>query len=126
MVTAGSKHMCSSVLQQHRQGRGRYWGFLQAKTWPLDAPAPCHCCHQQNLKPPPLPHRFQEIHQSGFVHRDVKPSNLIFAEAERRFKLIDLGAAADLRTGINYVPEESILDPNYCPPEQVQGVTQRL
>jgi hypothetical protein len=25
---------------------------------------------------------------------------------------------ADLRTGVNYCPDESILDPHYCPPEQ--------
>ena len=54
------------------------------------------------------------------MHRDVKPLNIIFAEEERRFKLIDLGACADLRTGTNYVPDESILDPTYCPPEQVR------
>lgn len=52
------------------------------------------------------------------VHRDVKPLNLILSEKDRRFKLIDLGAAADLRNGTNYVPDESILDPSYCPPEQ--------
>ena len=57
------------------------------------------------------------------MHRDIKPLNIIFSGADRRFKLIDLGAAADLRTGTNYVPDESILDPAYCPPEQV-GVTQ--
>ena len=34
-------------------------------------------------------------------------------------QFIDLGACADLRSGTNYVPEESILDLNYCPPEQV-------
>jgi serine/threonine protein kinase len=33
-------------------------------------------------------------------------------------QLIDLGACADLRSGTNYVPDESILDLNYCPPEQ--------
>ena len=27
------------------------------------------------------------------------------------FKLIDLGACADLRTGKNYAPDETILDP---------------
>lgn len=54
------------------------------------------------------------------MHRDLKPLNIIFSEADRRFKLIDLGAAADLRTGTNYVPDESILDPAYCPPEQVR------
>ncbi|KAK9901304.1 hypothetical protein WJX75_005502 [Coccomyxa subellipsoidea] len=58
------------------------------------------------------------LHNAGVVHRDVKPLNLVLAEKERRFKLIDLGAAADLRNGTNYTPDESILDPNYCPPEQ--------
>jgi serine/threonine protein kinase len=61
----------------------------------------------------------QALHSAGLVHRDVKPLNMIFAEQQLRFKLIDLGAAADLRRGTNYIPEESILDPNYCPPEQV-------
>ena len=45
--------------------------------------------------------------------------NIIFAEDEKSFKLIDLGACADLRSGTNYIPDESILDPTYCPPEQV-------
>jgi serine/threonine protein kinase len=52
--------------------------------------------------------------------RDVKPLNIIASERDGRLKLIDLGAAADLRTGTNYSPEESILDPMYCPPEQVR------
>jgi len=60
----------------------------------------------------------QALHNAGVVHRDVKPLNLILSEEERRFKLIDLGAAADLRNGTNYAPDESILDPSYCPPEQ--------
>ncbi|KAL0019460.1 hypothetical protein WJX77_005863 [Trebouxia sp. C0004] len=58
------------------------------------------------------------LHAAGLVHRDVKPMNIIFAEDEKRFKLIDLGACADLRSGTNYIPDESILDPTYCPPEQ--------
>jgi len=60
----------------------------------------------------------EAFHSAGLVHRDVKPANVIFAEEERRFKLIDLGACADLRTGKNYVPDESILDPMYAPPEK--------
>jgi len=59
-----------------------------------------------------------DLHSIGLVHRDVKPANIVFCEAERRFKLIDLGAAADLRTGTNYKPAETILDPAYCPPEE--------
>lgn len=59
-----------------------------------------------------------DVHAAGLVHRDIKPANLVFCDDERRFKLIDLGAAADLRTGTNYKPQETILDPLYCPPEE--------
>jgi len=56
----------------------------------------------------------------GCPCRDVKPLNIIASGRDGRLKLlIDLGAAADLRTGTNYSPDESILDPMYCPPEQV-------
>ena len=62
----------------------------------------------------------QALHACGIVHRDVKPANLVLGDAARRFRLIDLGAAADLRGGTNYKPAETILDPCYCPPEEVR------
>jgi hypothetical protein len=34
------------------------------------------------------------------------PQNMVLHERERRFKLIDLGACADLRTGANFSPDE--------------------
>ncbi len=34
------------------------------------------------------------IHQSGFVHRDVKPANLWLERTERRVKILDFGVAA--------------------------------
>jgi serine/threonine protein kinase len=58
------------------------------------------------------------LHNVGIVHRDIKPANIVFDEGARRFRLIDLGAAACLRTGTNYKPAETILDPCYCPPEE--------
>lgn len=57
-----------------------------------------------------------DIHSTGIVHRDVKPQNMILSK--KGIKMIDLGAAADLRIGINYVPNEYLLDPRYAPPEQ--------
>jgi serine/threonine protein kinase len=78
-------------------------------------------------------------HRAGIVHRDIKPQNAIVAtrggsvsvaatseeddDAEPatvvgRLKLIDLGAAADLRIGINYAPSEYLMDPRYAPPQQ--------
>ena len=42
----------------------------------------------------------------------------MFSVEDKAFKFIDLGACADLRLGTNYVPNESILDAIYCPPEQ--------
>jgi serine/threonine protein kinase len=72
----------------------------------------------------PAPHRLlQALHNVGIVHRDIKPANIVFDESARRFRLIDLGAAACLRTGTNYKPAETILDPCYCPPEEVRCFT---
>eukprot|EP01026_Neomeris_dumetosa_P011371 TRINITY_DN1408_c1_g2_i3.p1 TRINITY_DN1408_c1_g2~~TRINITY_DN1408_c1_g2_i3.p1 ORF type:complete len:362 (+),score=48.19 TRINITY_DN1408_c1_g2_i3:244-1329(+) len=66
----------------------------------------------------------RNCHRIGIVHRDIKPQNLIFSEESRTVKLIDLGAAADLRTGINYVPNEYLLDPRYAPPQNYIMSTQ--
>ncbi|KAL7171268.1 hypothetical protein ACSBR2_036002 [Camellia fascicularis] len=64
------------------------------------------------------------LHSTGIVHRDIKPQNIIFSEGSRIFKIIDLGAAADLRVGINYIPKEFLLDPRYTAPEQYIMSTQ--
>ena len=57
------------------------------------------------------------IHGWSIIHRDVKGANLILAEKERKFKLIDFGAACDLFTRTNYESTLQLLDPDYCPPE---------
>jgi serine/threonine protein kinase len=63
-------------------------------------------------------------HGTGIILRDVKPENMIFDPNAGRFKLIDLGAAADLRFGFNYQPKEFILDPRFSGPEEYIMSTQ--
>eukprot|EP00897_Mesotaenium_endlicherianum_P006308 jgi/Mesen1/5705/ME000288S04910 len=60
----------------------------------------------------------KDLHRTGVVHRDVKPSNLVLAQDCGALKLIDLGACVDLRTGHNYVPNETVMDPKYAAPER--------
>eukprot|EP00899_Mesostigma_viride_P002154 jgi/Mesvir1/1193/Mv17685-RA.1 len=66
----------------------------------------------------------KKLHGIGIVHRDMKPQNMVFAESTGQLKVIDLGAAADLRYGVNYIPNEFLLDPRYAAPEQYVMSTQ--
>ncbi|KAG0587870.1 hypothetical protein KC19_2G197700 [Ceratodon purpureus] len=59
----------------------------------------------------------RDLHRSGVVHRDLKPLNLVLSEDSGSFKLIDLGACVDIRSGFNYTPDETVIDPTYAAPE---------
>jgi serine/threonine protein kinase len=72
----------------------------------------------------------KSVHDAGVVHRDVKPDNILFAQSGSKLtgskpviKLIDLGGACDLRTGVNYSKDETVFDPVYGPPEKYLDVS---
>lgn len=69
-----------------------------------------------NIQCAAIPFGPQYFHVT-FSYRPLRlcsvPQNCIISEEDNKIKLIDLGAAADLRIGINYVPNEYLLDPRY-------------
>ena len=58
------------------------------------------------------------VHEAGYVHRDVKPENIIAAD-DGRVVLLDFGAARTFLPGDE--DEDRLLTPGYAPPEQYRA-----
>ena len=67
------------------------------------------------------------IHQSGHIHRDIKPTNLIRNRFDDRIFLINFGAIKEKINPKNFdekgsfLPTSGILNPGYTPDEQLHG-----
>ena len=65
------------------------------------------------------------VHEAGYVHRDIKPGNMMLREEDGSAVVLDFGAARQA-VGQRSKPITSILTPGYAPVEQYDGKVDRV
>src|SRR5260221_7326074 len=65
-----------------------------------------------------------QVHESGLVHRDVKPRNIVFDAGTGRIRLVDFGFAASIDAAFRILEPVGTLE--YAAPEQVSDLRQRV
>ncbi|MBD3248491.1 protein kinase [Candidatus Woesearchaeota archaeon] len=64
------------------------------------------------------------VHDEGYVHRDIKPDNIVISKQDNMAKLTDFGIAR--KQGCNKYDEKHTIwgNPFYTPPERIMGETE--
>lgn len=87
----------------------------------LDSEDPLQPAHVANIGAQAA-HGLAYAHARGFVHRDVKPANLLFAEDRKRLCVADFGLARALAEAAWTEPVGATLGTaRYAAPEQAEG-----
>ena len=66
----------------------------------------------------------EHVHQQGFLHRDIKPLNIIICQSEAKAVLIDFGIARDFSQNITQIHTEYV-SKGFAPIEQYDRRSQR-
>ncbi|MBA5638456.1 protein kinase [Duganella sp. LX20W] len=59
------------------------------------------------------------VHESGYLHRDIKPDNIYVRKEDGSLVLLDFGAARQTAGGAQAAAD--VVTPGYAPPEQYEG-----
>ncbi len=66
--------------------------------------------------------KLDELHQKGYVHRDIKMANLIYDPVEDKIVVVDVGLAAELQNG-RFRDNKSVGTKSFMPKEIIDPVT---
>ncbi|RMG11504.1 MAG: serine/threonine protein kinase, partial [Planctomycetota bacterium] len=94
--------------------RGESLSVLLRRSGPLEPRRAAAVCRDVALV-------LEHVHRAGFLHRDVKPSNIL-VDADGRVLLTDFGLAKELDSERKLTLTGMIVGtPQYMPPEQISG-----
>ncbi|WP_372369781.1 PQQ-binding-like beta-propeller repeat protein [Candidatus Uabimicrobium sp. HlEnr_7] len=70
-----------------------------------------------------LSRAIEVINTAGIIHRDIKPTNIIINDSNKKLKLLDLGVATTVKNELSRLTNHGNIvgTPDYLSPEQVGG-----
>lgn len=86
--------------------QGRKWTFEQLKDFIIP-------CLNEGLK---------AMHESGIIHKDLKPSNMMITNGGKSVAIIDFGISSAVETGNTVIITRTGMTPQYSAPEALKGI----